>query len=95
MHAVRPARNSRTRVSRGLSREKFSSPGVTPAKPLRVAPASSENATLGYPAVSDSFRRRWAHRRTAAFAKVESAATQPARALIPAAKGSHADGNVD
>jgi hypothetical protein len=56
MNAIRTTRHSRPGIFRGLSREEFSSPGVTPAKPLRVAPDRTEDATLRYPAVSSLFR---------------------------------------
>jgi hypothetical protein len=90
MNAIRTTRNSRTMVSRGLSRKKFSAPGVKPAKPLRVAPACTENATLGYPAVSDSFRRRKGAppHRSVRQSAVRSHPAGPARSSASAAKGS-------
>ena len=82
MNAIRTTRHSRPGIFRGLSREEFSSPGVTPAKPLRVAPDRTEDATLRYPAVSSLFRVAG---RTAA---AQSAVTHRPRAVTRAQRSS-------
>jgi hypothetical protein len=51
----RTTRNSRTRVSSGLSRERSSSPGVAPAKTLAGGPACAKDAMLRCPAVFNLF----------------------------------------
>jgi hypothetical protein len=70
--------------------EKFSRPvprkyfvtGSNAGKTLAGGSGCTDNATLRYPAVSSSLRRRRAHRRTEAFVKVQSAATHRLYAIF-------------
>jgi hypothetical protein len=73
-------RNSRTKISRGLSREKSSPPGVTPAKTLAGGSGSHQAPHFVTPQSRVCFPRRRAHRRSEARAKVPAAAIQPAAA---------------
>ena len=66
--AIRTTRNSRTKIFAACPARIFaagSNAGKNPCGWLRIA----RKRSLRYPAVSSSFRRRRAHRRTAAFVK--------------------------
>ena len=65
---IRTTRNSRTKIlAAGPAR--ILAAGSNAGKTLAGGSGLHKNETLRYPAVSSSFRRPRAHRRTAAFAK--------------------------